>query len=300
MSQESSRTCSCAISWSESHAPRSRTRFPIASSTSSSAMSPTRASEVRARDPPRALRRLAGRACGDELLEIRAYHLEQAASLLAELDGAPPAELAKEAAATLQEAGRRALAREANQAARHAFLRAWSSSDARAALPRGEGCLAPDDLPGGRPRDGGRARGGVRVGDQGLEGRALTALADMALMREADPPRARELADQALAVLDRRATRPPASTLPAWAGSVLGRPPDRGRPYLTEQAWLRHAQSGGRISRAPQSSHERARTRRSWSSTRPRRSLRWRASWPRRAARSRAAAGCSSAGRAST
>ena len=31
---------------------------------------------------------------GDELLEIRAYHLDQAAQLLAELDGAPPAELA--------------------------------------------------------------------------------------------------------------------------------------------------------------------------------------------------------------
>ena len=30
---------------------------------------------------------------GEELLEIRAYHLDQAASLLTELDGAPPDEL---------------------------------------------------------------------------------------------------------------------------------------------------------------------------------------------------------------
>ena len=61
---------------------------------------------------------------GEELLEIRAYHLDHAASLLAELDGAPPAELAREAAAALEEAGRRALAREANRAARKLLLRA--------------------------------------------------------------------------------------------------------------------------------------------------------------------------------
>ena len=65
-----------------------------------------------------------GERAGDELLEIRAHHLDHAASLLADLDGAPPADLAREAAATLQEAGRRALAREANQAARNSFLRA--------------------------------------------------------------------------------------------------------------------------------------------------------------------------------
>ena len=65
-----------------------------------------------------------GEQAGDELLEIRAHHLDHAASLLADLDGAPPADLAREAAATLQEAGRRALAREANQAARNSFLRA--------------------------------------------------------------------------------------------------------------------------------------------------------------------------------
>jgi tetratricopeptide (TPR) repeat protein len=42
----------------------------------------------------------------------------------------------------------------------------------------------------------------VRLGDRQFEGRALTALADMALMRDADPTRSRELADQALAALD--------------------------------------------------------------------------------------------------
>jgi class 3 adenylate cyclase len=47
-----------------------------------------------------------------ELLEIRAYHLDQACALYAELDGSPPAELAKTAAKALQAAGKRALARE--------------------------------------------------------------------------------------------------------------------------------------------------------------------------------------------
>src|SRR5437773_121724 len=54
---------------------------------------------------------------GEELLEIRAYHLDQAAALLAELDGGPPPALAREAAEALETAGRRALAREANRSA---------------------------------------------------------------------------------------------------------------------------------------------------------------------------------------
>jgi class 3 adenylate cyclase/ATP/maltotriose-dependent transcriptional regulator MalT len=140
---------------------------------------------------------------GEELLEIRAYHLEQAASLLAELDGAPPADLAREAAATLQEAGRRALAREANQAARHSLLRA---AELEPTLERrylaAKAAWRLDDLPAvAREMEAVREEA-VRVGNRNLEGQALTALADMTLMREADCTRARELADQALAVLD--------------------------------------------------------------------------------------------------
>ena len=52
-----------------------------------------------------------GERAKEELLEVRAYHLDQATALLAELDGAPPAELAQEAAEALQKAGMRALAR---------------------------------------------------------------------------------------------------------------------------------------------------------------------------------------------
>src|SRR5262249_10423548 len=58
-----------------------------------------------------------------ELLEIRAYHLDHACALYAELDGKPPEELARTAAKALQAAGRRALARESNQSARKLLLR---------------------------------------------------------------------------------------------------------------------------------------------------------------------------------
>src|SRR5829696_1973566 len=48
---------------------------------------------------------------GEELVEIRAYHLDQATTLLEELDGEAPEELATRAAGALEKAGRRALAR---------------------------------------------------------------------------------------------------------------------------------------------------------------------------------------------
>jgi class 3 adenylate cyclase/tetratricopeptide (TPR) repeat protein len=140
-----------------------------------------------------------GERAGDELLEIRAHHLDHAASLLADLDGAPPADLAREAAATLQEAGRRALAREANQAARNSFLRAIElepSLERRYLAAKAAWRL--DDLPAvAREMEPVREEA-ARTGDKLLEGKALAGLADMALMREADPARAAELADRAL------------------------------------------------------------------------------------------------------
>jgi tetratricopeptide (TPR) repeat protein len=139
---------------------------------------------------------------GDELLEIRAHHLDHAASLLAELDGAPPAELAREAAGTLEEAGRRSLAREANQAARHLFLRSVELAptlDRRYMAAKAAWRL--DDLPAvAREMEAVREEA-VRIGDKNLEGKALTALADMVIMREADPLRGRALAEQALALI---------------------------------------------------------------------------------------------------
>src|SRR4029453_17101417 len=61
---------------------------------------------------------------GEELVEIRAFHLDQAARLLAELDGSAPAELNEEAAAALTKAGHRALSREALRSARKLLVRA--------------------------------------------------------------------------------------------------------------------------------------------------------------------------------
>src|SRR5437868_4901923 len=61
---------------------------------------------------------------GEELLEIRAYHLEQASSIHLELDGSVPPELAQDAAEALEAAGRRALTRESFQTARRVLLQA--------------------------------------------------------------------------------------------------------------------------------------------------------------------------------
>ena len=187
-----------------------------------------------------------GKRAGDELLEIRAHHLDHAASLLADLDGAPPAELAREAAATLQEAGRRALAREANQAARNSFLRAV---ELEPTLERrylaAKAAWRLDDLPAvAREMETVREEA-VRVGDRNVEGKALTGLADMVLMREADPVRARQLAEQALATIDQAdpAARFDALRVAWHAAYWVGHLSDA-EHYLTEQLAL--AQAAGR------------------------------------------------------
>ena len=139
---------------------------------------------------------------GDELLEIRAFHLDQASALLAELDGAPPADLATRAAEVLEHAGRRALSREAYRAARHLLLRSveleptlerrWFA--ARAAARMNDWLAVPPEMASVR-------EAAHEAGEHKLEGRALTALAEVALYRDADVSRARELLDEALDVL---------------------------------------------------------------------------------------------------
>src|ERR1700693_3819519 len=119
---------------------------------------------------------------GEELLEIRAYHLDQAASLLAELDGAPPQDLAREAAETLEHAGRRALAREANEAARHAFLRAVeleSTLERRYLAAKAARRLW--DMPAVAREMETVRTDAIEAGDRHIEGRALAALAEVAL-----------------------------------------------------------------------------------------------------------------------
>jgi len=145
---------------------------------------------------------LAERA-GEELLEIRAYHLDQAAGLLAELDGPVPEALRHEAAEALETAGRRALAREANRSARTLLTRAVDLQPTLAR--RYEAARAAwrlKDLPAVATEMALVCDAAQAAHDQRIEGRALTALAEVALEREADVPRARVLASQALAVLE--------------------------------------------------------------------------------------------------
>src|SRR5205823_3425825 len=91
---------------------------------------------------------------GDELVEIRAFHLDQAARLLAELDGSAPPDLNEEAASALTHAGRRA--------AGHS-LRGFSRRNRRRRLAERRRVL--------RALGEARARGGTRGGAQGPGGR---------------------------------------------------------------------------------------------------------------------------------
>jgi len=139
---------------------------------------------------------------GDELLEIRAYHLDHAVDLLAELEGRPPEQLAEEAADALVKAAKRATARESYTTARKLGLRAvelkptlkaryvaarsaWRLQDWAAVQLEMEKVL---EL--AREHD-----------ERSLEAQALTALAEAALKRDGDSSRAKALVDEALEVL---------------------------------------------------------------------------------------------------
>jgi class 3 adenylate cyclase/tetratricopeptide (TPR) repeat protein len=140
---------------------------------------------------------------GDELLEIRAYHLEQACSLFKELDGSCPPQLAEECATALEHAGKRALAREAFVTARKLALRAAELQPtlkrrylaARAAWRLG-------DLPAVAVEMEEVRAAAREEGDRRTEGLALTALGEDALWRLADVERARGLIEDALTLLE--------------------------------------------------------------------------------------------------
>jgi tetratricopeptide (TPR) repeat protein len=145
---------------------------------------------------------LAERA-GDELLEIRAFHLDQSARLHAELDGAAPAELAEEAALALAQAGRRALSREAFRSARKLLVRAVELRPtlthrylaARAAWRLADFAAVAVEME--------RVRAEAQeAGEHTIEGRALTALAEVELNLRADAATALTRVEQALALLE--------------------------------------------------------------------------------------------------
>jgi class 3 adenylate cyclase/tetratricopeptide (TPR) repeat protein len=167
---------------------------------------------------------LAERA-GDELLEIRAFHLDQAATLLTELDGAAPAALREQTANALTHAGRRALSREAFRSARKLLLRAVELAptlDRRYFAGRAAWRLA--DFPAVLVEMGEVAEAAAAEGETRLQGRALTALAEAVLQHRADAVAARKLIAEAVEVLG---SEPPeilfeplwvASTVASWLG----------------------------------------------------------------------------------
>src|SRR6476659_10053852 len=123
---------------------------------------------------------------GEELVEIRAFHLDQATRLLAELDGSTPADLADEASAELTRAGRRALSRESFASARKLLMRAvelaptlerryfaaraaWRLGDMTAVIVEMEEVAAAAEA----------------AHEHRLQGRALTALAEAVLSQRA-------------------------------------------------------------------------------------------------------------------
>lgn len=162
-----------------------------------------------------------------ELLEIRAYHLDQASLLSAELEGKVPEKLAATAAKALEAAGKRALARESNASARKLLLR---SAELEPTLWRrflaARAAWQLEDLPVVRDEMSVLAEQAEAEGDRAIQSRALTALAEAALSLDGELARGEELADAALRVvepddhegrfraLDRRAR------VARWAGRV--------------------------------------------------------------------------------
>jgi class 3 adenylate cyclase/tetratricopeptide (TPR) repeat protein len=144
-----------------------------------------------------------GERAREELLEVRAYHLDQATGLLTELDGAPPEELAAEAAEALETAGMRALAREANATARRLLLRSFEldpTPERRYQAARAAWRM--HDFPAVSHEMEHVLLAAREAEDTRLEARALTALASVTLQREADVARAEQLAQKALEVSD--------------------------------------------------------------------------------------------------
>jgi tetratricopeptide (TPR) repeat protein len=140
---------------------------------------------------------------GEELVEIRAYHLDQAVELLVELEGSPPAALAQDAGVALVKAAKRAIARESYMTARKLGLRAVElrpTLGARYVAARAAWRLqdwAAVQLEMIKVRDEAREQG-----ERVVEGLALTALGEAMLKRSGDPLAARNLVEEALEILE--------------------------------------------------------------------------------------------------
>jgi class 3 adenylate cyclase/tetratricopeptide (TPR) repeat protein len=172
---------------------------------------------------------------GEELLEVRAYHLDHATALLAELDGSPPKKLATEAAAALEEAGRRALAREANAPARKLLIRAVELEPTlERRFQAARAAWRMSEFPVVSPEMQEVLRLAREAGDKDLEARALVALAEVSIFREGDVSRGEELAREALEVAERDESKVFAlevlNTVAWWRGRLT-----EGEGYAQEQ-----------------------------------------------------------------
>ena len=140
---------------------------------------------------------------GDELLEIRAYHLDHAAKLTSELYGSVPEKLQREAAEALTEAGLRAFAREANRTARHLFVRSVELEPTlrrRYLAARAADRLS--DLPTVSREMEEVLAAAIAEDDRWTKGRALVTLAEAAVLRDADAKAAEAMIDEALEVFE--------------------------------------------------------------------------------------------------
>ena len=141
---------------------------------------------------------------GEELIEIRAYHLDRSVEFLTELEGAAPEELAHETAAALVKAAKRAIAREAYVNARTLGLRALElrpTLGARYVAARAAWRL--QDW-GAVQLEMTKVREQARDEDElAIEALALTALSEASLKRDGNAVHARTLVDEALEILGR-------------------------------------------------------------------------------------------------
>jgi class 3 adenylate cyclase/tetratricopeptide (TPR) repeat protein len=184
---------------------------------------------------------------GDELLEIRAFHLDRAVALNEELQGRAPEELRLAAAEALEGAGRRALTREAFQTARTQFVRAaeleptlrrrylaahaaWRLLDMQTVVVEMKQVAAEAEVTG-EPR---------------LQARALTALSEMALYRDADPEEARRLIDRAAEALGDDDDVDARFDVYAAAGQVAGWIGDRAEAERIGHEALEFVRAAGR------------------------------------------------------
>ena len=165
----------------------------------------------------------------EELVEIRAFHLDRATILRTELDGTAPPELVRTAAAALEAAGTRAIAREANRAGRHLLLR---SVELEPTLKRryqaARAAWRLDDLPAVSVEMEQVLADAREAGNRPLEGRALIALGEVKAYRDSDTPGSRQLVEEGLAVLEpddligRFDGLRQLSALAKWEGDLVG------------------------------------------------------------------------------